>query len=383
MIGGENIYKLPFQNGSGETVPAFGVILVSGTVTITGYGPILNAAKPEAGANPAYFINGGQDVANGEIGYCANPSQPVFARFTSGAPANGELWGPDDSFDIQLDKEGFQIIGAPANNRVLVVAQSAITSNDTVGVLLSIPGYSWSTTNANLELLSWKSDEVVLWDGERWVKRRALQGTPPSIAASGESADTTYNIYAFWDTTTDAVKIETGTAAEPVITDGICTKSGDKTRRFMGIARTNATPAWEDTVTKRYISNYYIQLKKEVIATVNTGGTADTDIISVVDIDFGEWFIWLNYHSRVTNSTVTTMPTATLKRAAASEAIAYGLTLTEGGTDIVTAYDIGLSLSWTGQARDVGGSSGKVDFKVTHAGLTTIQAGTFKGAVMM
>ncbi len=264
-----------------------------------------------------------------------------------------------------------------------LIGQVARPDHSNVGVLLSLPGYIWDGTDADLELLSWNSDEIVLWSGDSWVRHKVDQSSPPSIAASGESADTTYNIYAYWDKPTQAVKIETGTAAEPVVADGICTKSGDKTRRFMGIARTNATPAWEDSLTKRYIANFYNPLKKEVAATVNTGGTADTDVISVVDIDFSDWFIWLNYHSRITNSTVTTMPTAALKRASSTVATAYGLTVTESGSDIVTEYDIGLSLSWTGQARDVGGSSGKVDFKVTHSGLTTIVAGTFKGAVMM
>ncbi len=251
---------------------------------------------------------------------------------------------------------------------------------DAVGVLLSLPAYSWSTANADLELLSWNSDEIVLWSGNSWVRHKVDQSSPPSIAASDKSADTTYTIYAYFDKPTQAVKIETGATPRAItVTDGVCTKTGDKTRRFMGIARTNATPKWEDSETKRYIANYYNMLTKDVVATVNTGGTADTDVISVVDDGaLLSWFIWLGYQSRITNSTVTNMPTAALKFASTTVATGYGLTLTSG---TVTAYDCGLSLSYSGFMGGTG--SGKLDWKVVHSNVTTIQAGTFVGGVFL
>lgn len=123
MIGGEDIYKLMFENNSGEQIPAFGIIKITGTVTLTDYGKILKAGKPDTyGSQFIHFVNGGQAVNDTDIGYCANPSQPVFAKYDTGStPATAELWGPDSSFDLKQDVGGFQIIGGATSGRVLVV----------------------------------------------------------------------------------------------------------------------------------------------------------------------------------------------------------------------------------------------------------------------
>ncbi len=119
----ENLYNIAFRNDSGEQIPAFGVFKVTETIVITDLGQVLKAAKPDTyGSQYIHFVNGPQPVDDTKIGYCANPSQPVFAKYDTGStPANAELWGPDSSFDLKPDVGGFQIIGGVISGRVLVV----------------------------------------------------------------------------------------------------------------------------------------------------------------------------------------------------------------------------------------------------------------------
>jgi len=119
----ENLYSIPFRNDSGEQIPAFGVFKVTGSVTITDFGQALKAEKPDTyGSQFIHFVNGPQPVDGTKIGYCANPSQPVYAKYDTGTtPANADLWGPDSSFDLKEDVGGFQIIGGVVSGRVLVV----------------------------------------------------------------------------------------------------------------------------------------------------------------------------------------------------------------------------------------------------------------------
>jgi hypothetical protein len=116
-------YEIPFKNESGEQIPAYGVFKVTETVNVTGHGPILKAEKPDTyGSQYIHFVNGPQPVEDTKIGYCANPSQPIFAKYDDAdTPANAELWGPDSSFDLKKDVGGFQIIGGAVSGRVLVV----------------------------------------------------------------------------------------------------------------------------------------------------------------------------------------------------------------------------------------------------------------------
>lgn len=123
MSGFENLYNLAFRNDSGEQIPEFGIIKVTEAVTVTDFGQVLKAEKPDTyGSQFIHFVNGPQPVDDTKIGYCANPSQPMFAKYDTGTtPANGQVWGPDSSFDLKENVGGFQIIGGVVSGRVLVV----------------------------------------------------------------------------------------------------------------------------------------------------------------------------------------------------------------------------------------------------------------------
>jgi hypothetical protein len=99
-----------FKNGSGETVPAFGVMRVVETTTPR---KALDARKPD-GTNEDCTVWINLDIArpNGKTGHCTRDGG-CYALFddSGSAPVPGEEWGPDSDWKLHPDKPGFTIVG--------------------------------------------------------------------------------------------------------------------------------------------------------------------------------------------------------------------------------------------------------------------------------
>ena len=94
-----------FRNDYSGTVPAFGVMRITGVVTLAsdlgssgGYNdlPILKCDQPSTTFYQQYAVNGPQTVATGEYGSCAL-SGLIQVAYDTGTPAQGEGWGPKPS----------------------------------------------------------------------------------------------------------------------------------------------------------------------------------------------------------------------------------------------------------------------------------------------
>jgi len=81
-----------FKNSTGETVPAFGVMAVTGG-NRTMLEPYLTIAKPSTTFRRRYVVNGDLAVEDGAFGYCYERGS-VEVLYDSGTPAVGEGWGP-------------------------------------------------------------------------------------------------------------------------------------------------------------------------------------------------------------------------------------------------------------------------------------------------
>lgn len=120
--------------------------------------------------------------------------------------------------------------------------------------------------------LPYRNNRIPLWDGSTWVVRNFSPANESGISASlsGKSANTNYDIFAWWDTTgTPAVKLEIGTAwssntarnaaCEISRFNGVLVKdvSGtqDRTRRYLGTIRCLAAGQTEDSNSKRFVWN--------------------------------------------------------------------------------------------------------------------------------
>lgn len=85
---------IPFRNDSGETVPAYGVMRVTGSAVIDGTFYIL-IGKPNNTFQRLYLVNGGSEVLNGATatGTWLNDTENVLYDQNDGTPAGENEWG--------------------------------------------------------------------------------------------------------------------------------------------------------------------------------------------------------------------------------------------------------------------------------------------------
>lgn len=111
--------EIYFLNDASETVPAHGIIRVTGA-TLLGDQNLLLGDKPSTTLSRLYLVNDCLDVPQDEIGR-AFLSLPKLALYdTAATPAYGEGWGPKPSeWKLFKGYPGFTILGNHASGSVL------------------------------------------------------------------------------------------------------------------------------------------------------------------------------------------------------------------------------------------------------------------------
>jgi hypothetical protein len=114
-IPGANFFPVPFYNDSGETIPAYGVMRVSGVQT-RGAVPVITVNKPSGTFQRLYLVNGPLPVSGSssqEPNFGTWASEAAFVLYDdSNTPAYGEEWGPSNgSWEIKKYRYGFHILG--------------------------------------------------------------------------------------------------------------------------------------------------------------------------------------------------------------------------------------------------------------------------------
>lgn len=92
----ENFRWESFRNNSGEVVPAYSIIPITGMEMIGGdrKRPRLICGKASTTFYRQWVITGPGAVPIGKPGKCTRGPGPIWAKHGSGTPANGEGWGP-------------------------------------------------------------------------------------------------------------------------------------------------------------------------------------------------------------------------------------------------------------------------------------------------
>ncbi len=102
---------VPFLNNSGETVPPWGVMEVTGST-----GGIVDIRKPTTAFKRMYLVNGDSEVGNGVVGTGTwlNDDLGGYALYETGSsPAYGEQWGAKPAqWTLSKNRPGFEIIGS-------------------------------------------------------------------------------------------------------------------------------------------------------------------------------------------------------------------------------------------------------------------------------
>lgn len=129
-VPGANYFPVPFRNDSGEAIPAYAVMRVTGSATVKGI-PTITVAKPSTTFQRIYLVNGPLVVPS------SSSHEPAFGTWLneagyvlyddSNTPAYGEGWGPSaSSWKIKKYRYGFTILdGATGGDTDIVAARQA------------------------------------------------------------------------------------------------------------------------------------------------------------------------------------------------------------------------------------------------------------------
>jgi hypothetical protein len=119
-----NLQWIEYYNDSGEEIPAFGVMRISGMRKKDGR-PVIQCKKPHTfGSQGQHRINGPVPVESSQYGVCLIGNHVAALYDTAdGTPAFGESWGPRDAtWKLKKNTGGFRVLGnADTTNGVVVV----------------------------------------------------------------------------------------------------------------------------------------------------------------------------------------------------------------------------------------------------------------------
>lgn len=113
---------IPFRNDSGKTIPAYGVMRMTGLAVVEGM-PVITVDEPDTSFHRSFLLNGAVDVpasgASSSYGTAQDGSYPAFALFDDStlpdgqsSPKLGDHWGVDNaSWKLAYGREGFYGLG--------------------------------------------------------------------------------------------------------------------------------------------------------------------------------------------------------------------------------------------------------------------------------
>lgn len=143
-------------------------------------------------------------------------------------------------------------VADPATNglRLSLVSNVAVPKADTID----------STT---AYFVPFESSTIALYESGAWIARTMT--TTASVANDGVSANTSYDVYAYWSGTVVLLeKVATPGTPTLVLQDGVQVKAGDAKRRYVGVLATNAAGKFEDSAKNRLVWNRNNQVPRDV-----------------------------------------------------------------------------------------------------------------------
>ena len=149
-------------------------------------------------------------------------------------------------------------------------------------------------------------------DGNKLIINGVAQTVPDagvSLAPTSLSVSTLYYIYAFMSGSTMTLEASTTTHVAQANT-GRRIKNGDATRRLVGMARTIAGPAWQDTAAQRFVRSWFHDNGVIAVGTPSseptTSSTTPIELTTTARAEFLVWsgeYLFLGHSSTVRPST--------------------------------------------------------------------------------
>lgn len=177
---------------------------------------------------------------------------------------------------------GARFMGQADSTTTLIASPNPIPSPPNVGVLQArltlTTGVAVTTSNVTaattIYLTPYGGNRVALYDGANWLIRPL---TEISIAVPANTSQL-YDIFVYDNAGTPTLELlawtnDTTRATALTTQDGVLVKTGALTRRYVGSVRTTGVAnQTEDSLTKRYLWNYYNRVRRPLVVedTTNT-----------------------------------------------------------------------------------------------------------------
>jgi hypothetical protein len=155
-------YNVDVLNESGETIPGFAVMQVSGWEAGRSGRDYVKVTKPD-GAGAIYLLNSPFPIADDKIGR-ATAANNCYALFNDAeTPATSEAWGPEaDSWKLAKGATGFLVVGddkgTGANARVRVSFATGSGATIVYGTISVVSGTDITIESADQENWSGSHD---------------------------------------------------------------------------------------------------------------------------------------------------------------------------------------------------------------------------------
>lgn len=140
-----------------------------------------------------------------------------------------------------VEGQGFRVYDANGQPKIGGLAvDPSVNQFRLTGVSATPVMVSDSTSLSTIYLAAYKGNTIALNDGTNW--QLVQPGSEPSLAVTGRTTDLPFDIFAFINSGTVALEFldwstATARATGLVRTNGVWTKSGDVTRRYVGSCR--------------------------------------------------------------------------------------------------------------------------------------------------
>lgn len=133
------------------------------------------------------------------------------------------------------------------------------------------------TAAGTLYAVPYTGNRVALYDGTNWIVRSSAQFSLALTLTSGKP----YDVFCYDVAGVPTLEVlvwtnDTTRATALVYQDGVLVKSGATTRRYLGSLYSSGANTTEDSVTKRYLWNYYHRIDRPMRVTDGTDSWAYT-----------------------------------------------------------------------------------------------------------
>jgi hypothetical protein len=162
---------------------------------------------------------------------------------------------------------GLQTVSSSAINnaicdgRITCSSGTAVTTND-------------KTSIGTIYFTPYKGNKIALYNGTQWSLSTFAETSLALTATSGKN----YDLFGYDNAGTFAIESliwtdDTTRATALVLQDGVLSKTGALTRRYLGTFRASGSNVTEDSFAKRFVWNYYNRVPRVLKAPLETADT--------------------------------------------------------------------------------------------------------------